>query len=216
MARHIQRVNGAGTFPDEPAGTKKRLMFNGRTRRTMWYAALATCVGSLGLLAIVALGAQPSSGSASTVTSAPTTTLPPCPPNLPPGVTCDPQAIAAARASAQSQAQENWPAQSSTYLSESQAEAAAETWNPASSGYPAHGQQMTYGQAAALVGESPNPSVNPDTNVWVVTVDAPPGDGWYRQIPGEASPSSYTVILDAANGSAIDICSPCMAQITAG
>lgn len=188
-------------------------MFSARTPRTKWYAALAACVGLFGM---VALGVQASSGAASTSASGSTTTLPLCPPSLPPGATCNPQAIASAQAGAEIQAQQQWPVQSSTYLNESQAIGAAENWSPGSSGSSAHGQRMTYAEAASSVGESPNPLVNPDTNVWVVTVDASPGDGWFRPSPSEASPSSYTVIMDAANGSTIDICSPCTGQITTG
>lgn len=191
-------------------------MLNKRMRRKKRYLALAACVGSFGLVAIVSLGTQGSSALAAATTSSSTTTLPPCPPSLPPGTTCHPQAIAAARANAESQNQKNWPAQSSTYLSESDAIASGRRWRPGSSGATAHARRMTYAQAAALIGESPNPTVDPDTNVWVVTVDASPGNGWYRPIPGQASPSSYTVIMDAANGRAIDLCSPCVGRVTTG
>lgn len=191
-------------------------MVNERIGRKKRCLTLAACVGSLGLVAIVSLGIRGSSRVVAATASSSTTTLPPCPPSLPPGATCDPQAIAAARASAESQNQKSWPAQSSTYLSESEAIASGRRWSPGSSGAAAHGRRMTYAQAAALIGESPNPSVAPDTTVWVVTVDASPGSGWYRPIPGQAPPSSYTVIMDAANGRAIDLCSPCVGQVTKG
>jgi hypothetical protein len=53
---------------------------------------------------------------------------------------------------------------------------------------------MDYESAAALLGEGPNPAVDPTEAVWVVTV---------------TRPSTFTVILNGVNGAVIDSCVGC-------
>lgn len=73
----------------------------------------------------------------------------------------------------------------------------------------ANSEMMTYQQANHLLGDGANPSVDPSTKVWVVTVDAPFALYMTPSANEPPPPSVFTVILDAANGAPIDACAGC-------
>lgn len=150
-----------------------------------------------------------------------TSTLPLCPPELPPGQTCDPNAIEANRAQLRAQIARHWPPTATTYLTRDQAVKVAENETPGSRGVTVHARFMTYRQSADLVGGAPNVFVDPNTRVWVVTVYAQPsGSVWHPPpVPSgayEGPPSSYTVVMDAVNGGTIDTCAPCQRRLSSG
>ncbi|HLI58017.1 MAG TPA: hypothetical protein VKY26_13415 [Actinomycetota bacterium] len=60
----------------------------------------------------------------------------------------------------------------------------------------ADAQLMDYSAATAMLGEGPDPKIDPTAEVWLVTV--------YR-------PATFTVILDSVDGSVIDSCLGCRA-----
>lgn len=73
---------------------------------------------------------------------------------------------------------------------------------------PTYARLMRYGDVLAATGNAPSAVVNPDRQVWVVTVEAP--------ITTDGSPSvapvtvnAYTAVLDAQTGKAIDVCIGC-------
>jgi hypothetical protein len=193
-----------------------------RRFRIVGFAAVAllTIAVALGAEALAEAGNAGSAQGQSSTSS--TSTLPPCPPQLPPGVTCDPATIAANRANARAQIASQWPPSATSYMTRAEAIQTAEQWAPKSRGTDAHAEFTTYADAAEFVGESPTPDVDPQTEVWLVTVFAHPDGFIYRPGPGTQAqpsaptPSSYTVIMDAANGSTIDTCAPCAQQLTAG
>ncbi|MGH2719918.1 MAG: hypothetical protein ACRDJU_15265, partial [Actinomycetota bacterium] len=60
----------------------------------------------------------------------------------------------------------------------------------------ADAQLMAYSSAAAMLGEGPDPAIDPTAEVWLVTV---------------LRPRTFTVILDSVDGSVIDSCIGCRA-----
>jgi hypothetical protein len=72
-------------------------------------------------------------------------------------------------------------------------------------------KQMTYGEASVLLQQFPNHSVSPQATVWVVTVHRPPA--FISAPPNVSVPefTVYSVIMNAADGQPIDMCSGCTA-----
>lgn len=125
----------------------------------------------LGLGAGIALGGAVSAvaltGGSAVPQTGPTTTLP-CPGSGPNGpLACNNANVAASRA----QAAKQWPV-AGTYMSRNAAIYQIEAYT-GGSGYRAHAVRTTYANASVMLHQSGNPSVNPDTEVWVVTLVAP-------------------------------------------
>jgi len=183
--------------------------------------------GVSGLLALASCGG-PTSTLHAQASGTTTTSMPDCPPTPPPPgqPACDPSQVEANRAALRAQIANQWPVTSAHPLSKDQAIAAAEQqWSPGSQGAGTRAVFTTYDHAAAMTHDDANPFVNPNTQVWVVTILAPPEGAIYRAPPPPAPsdnsqaaqqyranppqrPASFTVIEDAANGSTIDSCSP--------
>lgn len=177
-------------------------------------------LGSVAVIAAASAAGVVLTGSAATPQSAPPTVYP-CPPPGPPGLpasNCTPASQAAAQAASQAQSARQWPVTGTSYLSEEQAIAEARTMI-ADSGA-AHALRTTYSNAANLMNEAPSPGVNPDTEVWIVTLYPAPGHSFVF-MPDRPGPptsyadSAYSVIMDAVNGGVIDDCTGC-AAITSG
>lgn len=105
-----------------------------------------------------------------------------------------------------------WPETASTYITEAQAIDEVRAESTATG----HALRTTYDRASAMLGDSgAQPNVNPDTVVWIVTVEGPapyvsspmagPGPG----APTTMAPKFQSVVMDAANGGEIDSCLGC-------
>jgi len=179
-------------------------------------ATLGTVLG----LSTSANSAQSTRNGSVTTSASPSTTGIPCPP-VPPGEPAPPCKNGLAEVPPASPSL--WPS-SGTAISQGDAITnARRVGSSAAATAPAYAEQTTYGAAAALIGEAPNPSLALSTSVWVVTVDASPGGGaisWTSPVPEgqsqssyvpppEPTFSSYTLILDAFNGTPIDVCAGC-------
>jgi hypothetical protein len=174
----------------------------------------------------IADSAQSRPNASVTASDSPSTTGIPCPPT-PPGEPAPPCKNGLAEVPPASQSQ--WPS-SGTAISQSDAIADARRVGSSDAATaPAYAEQTTYGAAAALIGEAPNPSLALSTSVWVVTVDASPGgvNSWTSPVPiGQSQPtytppseptfSKYTLILDAFNGTPIDVCAGCASLNSSG
>jgi len=172
------------------------------------------------------LTADTNPAQSATSDSSPPSAAIPCPPTPPgqPAPACKDGLAIVPPASASM-----WPT-SGTVISESAAITLARDGgsSPAATA-PAYAEQTTYRAAAALVGEVPQPSLDPSTAVWVITVDAAPRNSLSYTTPvpqGQSQPdytpppqptySSYTFIIDAYNGAPIDVCAPCAGRVASG
>jgi hypothetical protein len=186
-------------------------------------AILGTVLG----LSTGADSAQSTPNGAATTSASPSTTGIPCPPT-PPGEPPPPCKNGLAEVPPASQSL--WPS-SGTAISQGDAITdARRVGSSAAATATAYAEQTTYGAAAALIGEAPNPSLALSTSVWVVTVDASPAGGaisWTSPVPKGQSQSSYTpppeptfstytLILDAFNGTPIDVCAGCASLGSSG
>jgi hypothetical protein len=82
---------------------------------------------------------------------------------------------------------------------------------------PPTAQLTTYGDAASMLGESATPAISPSLSVWIVSLSGAINTVGVPLPPG-VSPqpaTSFTVILDAANGNWIDKCYDCSVSGTA-
>lgn len=166
-----------------------------------------------GLVIAGAASAAVLTGGSAAPQTAPTTTLP-CPPPGPNGPLPCNTGLAASKA----QAAKQWPV-SGSYISRDKAVSEVEGNQPGSSSDEAHAVRTTYANASAMLRQRGNPAVDPDTEVWVVTLVAPAGHPF---VAPEAAPGAppvtagfYSVILDAVNGVEIDECTGCDA-VTSG
>ena len=105
-----------------------------------------------------------------------------------------------------------WPVTASTYITEAQGIDEVRAGSTATG----HALRTTYARASAMLGDSgAQPNVNPNTVVWIVTVDGPtpyvssppPGSG--AGAPTTMAPKYQSVVMDAANGGEIDSCLGC-------
>lgn len=184
------------------------------------------------LLVVVVATISSCSGGTSVRTGAAgggsTTTTVACPPNPPPPppsgettVTTEPCG-SASLAKDRAQMAQQWPVSCQPCLSRDQAIADARSFSGASTGT-AHAKLMNYQAAAQVVGEAPTAIVDPNTQVWVVTIFARPNDFIAGSQPGgpnpnasASPPTNFTLIMDGSNGSVIDTCSPCAGRLTSG
>ena len=77
--------------------------------------------------------------------------------------------------------------------------------------YPIYSQLMSYRSASNLFGEVGNASVDPNTPVWMVTIDAPiPAEVGLHALGVPSKPKfGVTTVSDAVNGNTIDSCLGC-------
>lgn len=188
------------------------------------FAILGIAVASLGVVAVLSAGLSSSSSPRRALADSSSSTASiPCPPTPPgqPAPACQNGSAVVLPAPAS-----QWPT-TGTQIAEGTAVAAARrAGGSAAASAPAYAQVMTYQAAANLIGESANPSLDPLTSVWVVTVDAPLNTySWTAPVPQGQSPesyvppsqptySTYTMILDAFNGAGIDVCTPCAGKLS--
>lgn len=91
-----------------------------------------------------------------------------------------------------------------------QIETSARALNDAPASAPTFARQMAYASAVQAIGEGlGRPGLSGTLPVWLVTVDAPADPGSRAPSDTKASASSYTVILNAADGKTIDYCAGC-------
>lgn len=94
----------------------------------------------------------------------------------------------------------------------SQIEAAAREVNNAPATAPTFARQMTYAAAVQAISEGlGRPGLSGTLPVWLITVDAPADPGSRGPSDTKGSASSYTVIVNAADGKTIDYCAGCNA-----
>ena len=197
---------GSGPTTSLVEGKDRNAAMRARTFGLIGVAAVAAAV-PIGLLAN-------HTGSPASTATPPTTTYP-CPPAPLPGQTST-SCGAAGLSAAQAQAAKQWPVSASSYLTRDAVVAEAARTHVVGT---AHALQTTYSNAAALLGESPNPAVDPATEVWVVTLTAPQGQHYTFDVaPGAPpqTPTTYSAIYDAANGGTIDDCTGCKPAVTSG
>lgn len=91
-----------------------------------------------------------------------------------------------------------------------QIETAARAVNNAPAAAPTFARQMSYASAVQAIGEGlGRPGLSATLSVWLVTVDAPADPGSRGPSDTKGSASSYTVIVNAADGKTIDYCAGC-------
>jgi len=117
----------------------------------------------------------------------------------------------------ESKAAQQWPVTSSTYLTEAQAiNEVTRVLGANADANSGHALLTTYANASNLMGDAgANPSVNPSTMVWLITVTAASGSGGFSEgssltgTPTVAPSRFFSVVMDAANGLQIDECYGC-------
>lgn len=168
------------------------------SRLTKWRKR--TCVG-VAIVSVVSMGSIAASQLAGATSNNPTS----------PPASVNSQAVPSEVQSAFPAA----PAQGSSEISQVQAETVARSvaktplTGVASVSAPVAALSTTYGNASNLLGDGTgNLLVQSGTPVWVVTVHAPMSTDGSPSTPPRIEPA-YTVILDAVNGQAIDLCIGC-------
>lgn len=186
---------------------------NGRRRRAVGGCFAVLLVGG-GIAAGVELTSPAQSHAVRAVVpgatnSSPPATAAPCAPNAPSDVQAN---CSQERSQADARAQSQMPADTApgqSYITKDQAISRAR----GNSSAPSFAEMTRYADAAALIGEEPNASLSPTTQVWVVTVDQAPDLANFPQPGGAPLDASrmagYTVIMDAVNGNVIDSCGGC-------
>ncbi|MGH9169942.1 MAG: hypothetical protein ACRD0Z_03600 [Acidimicrobiales bacterium] len=133
------------------------------------------------------------------------TLAPGCAPNAP--------SVAACSAGQQEVTQQNStlfppsPATGQTWLTATQAVTIAQQYAGVSSSTPAVADQTTYAIAASLADEAADDYMSPGLTVWLVSISGSIPTAGIQGLPTAESSTSiqgFTVILDAANGEAID------------